>query len=80
MIKIVNTRICNVIGLMHNINCPIKYIIIHKDNNKYSIDIFATDGKYFVITEYVDVQVVLDDDNVIIRLFDETGGYDEVSG
>lgn len=80
MIKIVNTRICNVIGLMHNINCPVKYIIIHKDNNKYSIDIFATNGKYFVITEYVDVQVVLDDDNVIIRLFDETGGYDEVSG
>lgn len=80
MIKIVNTRICNVIGLMHNINCPVKYIIIHKDNNKYSIDIFATDGKYFVITEYVDVQVVLDDNNVIIRLFDETGGYDEVSG
>lgn len=80
MIKIVNTRICNVIALMHNINYPIKYIIIRKDNNKYSIDIFTTDGKCFIVNEYVDVQVVLDDDNVIIRLFDETGGYDEVSG
>lgn len=80
MIKIVNTRICNVIALMHNINYPIKYIIIYKDNNKYSIDIFTTDGKCFIINEYVDIQVVLDDDNVIIRLFDETGEYDEVSG
>lgn len=79
MIKIVNTRICNVIGLMHNINCPVKYIIIHKDNNKYSIDIFTTDGKYFIINEYVDVHVVLDDDNVIIRLFDDDGRCDEVS-
>lgn len=80
MIKIVNTHICNVIGLMHNINCPVKYIIIYKDNNKYSIDIFTTDGKYFIINEYVDVQVVLDNDNIIIMLFDETGRYDEVSG
>lgn len=80
MIKIVNTRICNVIALMYNINYLVKYIIIHKDNNKYSIDIFTTDDKCFIINEYVDVQVVLDDDNVIIRLFDETGGYDEVSG
>lgn len=80
MIKIVNTRICNVIALIHNINYPVKYIIIHKDNNKYSIDIFTTDGKCFIINEYVDVQVVLDDDNVIIRLFDEAGEYDEVSG
>lgn len=80
MIKIVNTRICNVIGLMHNINCLVKYIIIHKDNNKYFIDIFTTDGKYFIINEYIDVQVVLDDDNVIIRLFDDDGRYDEVSG
>ena len=80
MIKIVNTRICNVIGLMHNINYPVKYIIIHKDNNKYSIDIFTTDGKYFIINEYVDVQVVLDDDNVIVKLFDDDGRCDEVSG
>lgn len=80
MIKIVNTRICNVIALMHNINYPVKHIIIHKDNNKYSIDIFTTDGKCFIINEYVDVQIVLDDNNVIIRLFDETGEYDEVSG
>lgn len=80
MIKIVNTRICNVIGLMHNINYQVNYIIIHKDNNKYSIDIFTADGKYFIINEYVDVQVVLDDDNVIIRLFYDDDRYDEVSG
>ena len=55
MIKIVNTCICNIIGLIHNINYLIKYIIIHKDNNKYYIDIFTTDGKYFIINEYVDV-------------------------
>lgn len=80
MIEIVNSHIYNIIALIHNINCSIKSIIIYKDNNKYPINIFNTDGKYFIIDKYVDVQVVLDDDNVIIRLFDETGGYDEVSG
>lgn len=79
MIKIVNISICNAINLIHNINYPVKYIIIHKDNNKYPIDIFITDGKYFIINEYVDVQVILNDDSVIIRLFDDDGRYDEVS-
>lgn len=44
MIEIVNISICNVIGLIHNINYLINHIIIHKDNNKYLIDIFTTDG------------------------------------
>lgn len=80
MIEIVNISICNVIALIHNINYLVKYIIIHKDNNKYPIDIFITDGKYFIINQCVDVQVVLNDDNVIVRLFDDDGRYDEVSG
>lgn len=80
MIKIVNISICNVINLIYNINYLVKYIIIHKDNNKYPIDIFITNGKYFIINEYADVQVVLDDDSVIIRLFNDDGRYDEVSG
>lgn len=44
MIDIVNISICNVIALIHNINYLVKYIIIYKDNNKYSIDISITDG------------------------------------
>lgn len=45
MIEIVNINIYNVIIiLIHNINYPLKYIIIHKDNNKYPIDISITDG------------------------------------
>lgn len=44
MIKIVNISICNAIILIYNINYLINYIIIHKDNNKYPINIFITDG------------------------------------